>query len=130
MIEIYLETAAALKQVDALKDIDMQGRSAGLFPAANIAIGRINWEEIGEGQHIGEAPINVRLTHKPYHSTAADSPALTQLTDALAFVNQAKEVLLNYGSDHITSLSLTGEQTRLEKELFIMELEFKGLVSG
>lgn len=117
MIEIYSSIADCLAQVPELNHIDIEGsQELSNYPAAYIQVSNVPWEELSSGVNQAEATFTVRIKVKPYHRSAKDSPALTDLKNDMAFIRDVRRYLRAWGDDWVQNVVITGDNLRRTKD--------------
>jgi hypothetical protein len=129
MIHIYSEIADALKEVEALRWIDIAPRveeHINIYPAAYIGIDeQTPLNPLGGDNGIAEVAFFIEIWIKPYHASAAKpvSPALDDLKNNFKLINEIRIVIMNMETDHLRATTLKSETVEKQPDGFYKVLQ-------
>ncbi|BDD10881.1 hypothetical protein FUAX_33130 [Fulvitalea axinellae] len=126
MIELYLSVSGHLAdKVPELACIDIQGADiTKTYPYAEIAISKIPYTQLAQGNALGELRFTVTVHLKPLRRSGHDSPELQRLREAFAVVNKIKDTLLITDPSMIHGAQLVAEDMQKQKDLYKVSLEY------
>lgn len=135
MIDLYVAIETKLSEVPELKYIDMvdqdhpdTGEQDSSEPTALIQLPPIDWQQKGDDTMYADINFTVRLSSKPFHRSEGNSPRLTELKNALAWMYAAKDKLYEDGVEFINNICLTNEHFTKKGATYELQLTFKGFV--
>lgn len=129
MIQLYISLTQKLKELTALKLIDIDGTNEGkMYPAAFVNLGKLNYDQMQGGSTYANLPITVTVELNPIHRSGSNSPVLDALESGFQVVEDIKAKLIKEEVTYIGGIMLTGEDLVKEKGKYKAILEFVGMV--
>ena len=124
MIHIYEQVANAIKDIEALKWIDIAPRvenHTNIYPAAYISIDeQTPLNPLGGTNGIAEAVFSVEIWLKPYGSSTVKplSPVIEELKNNFEFIAAIRVAIMNYDSDILGGATLLSETAEKKEDGF------------
>jgi hypothetical protein len=129
MIQLYITITQKLKEVTALRLIDIDGTNEGkLYPAARVKLGKLNYDQMQGGRTNANLPITVTVELNPIHRSGSNSPVLDSLMAGFNVVDAVKAKLVKEEMDYIGGIMLTGEDLIKSDGKYKAILDFTGYV--
>jgi hypothetical protein len=129
MIHIYSEIAGALKEVEALKWIDVAPRveeHINVYPAAYIGIDeQTPLNPLGGMDGVAEVAFSVEIWLKPYRSSTAKpvSPVLDDLKNNFRLISEIRTVIMAVETEYIQATTLKSETVEKQPDGFYKVLQ-------
>ena len=129
MIHIYSEIADALKEIDALKWIDIAPRveeQTNIYPAAYISIDeQTPLNPLGEMDGIAEVFFSIEVWLKPYHSSTTKplSPVLDDLKNNFQLITEIRMAVMAMETEYIQATTLKSETVEKQPDGFYKVLQ-------
>ena len=129
MIHIYSEIANALKEVEALKWIDVAPRNEehiNIYPAAYIDIEeQTPLNLLGGTDGMAEVIFSVEIWLKPYHSSTVKplSPVLNDLKNNFQLIAEIRTVIMDMETEHVQATTLKSETVEKQPDCFYKVLQ-------
>ncbi len=131
MIGLYLNTKDKLKELTALRYIDMEGgEEPKIFPAAFINFHPINHEQLHQGGTQADITFDIRLQFTPYLRSEGNTPVaqLDKLADSMQLIEEVKTKLINEDIPGISSIYIIREHIQKKGASYEAPLTFKGRI--
>jgi hypothetical protein len=129
MVHIYTDIAGALKEIEALKWIDIAPRveeQTNIYPAAYIAINeQTPLNPLGGMNDIAEVAFIVEIWLKPYHSGTAKplSPALNDLKKHFQLIAEIRNAIITMETEYVQATTLKSETVEKQPDGFYKVLQ-------
>jgi hypothetical protein len=129
MIQIYSEIAGVLKEIEALKWIDIAPRSEegiNIYPASYIDVEeQTPLNLLGGTDGMAEVVFSVEIWLKPYHSTTAKplSPVMADLQNNFALISAVRSAIMSMETEHVQATTLKSETVEKQPDGFYKVLQ-------
>ncbi|MDR3350719.1 MAG: hypothetical protein LBN98_03595 [Prevotellaceae bacterium] len=129
MIHIYSEIANALKEIDALKWIDIAPRveeQTNIYPAAYIGVDeQTPLNPLGGMNGIAEIIFSIEIWLKPYHSSTTKplSPVLNDLKNNFQLIAEIREAIMALETEYVQATTLKSETVEKQPDGFYKVLQ-------